>query len=104
MEADLAVMIVRFVDAHQPGWVECDFFDAHGHCHILREKVPGFTAADLGPQSLYPQSGAVRCEVLSHSVDAFGRSIFHITTARPCDIESAEGVTEFDVLSSQLSG
>jgi hypothetical protein len=28
MNMKLAVQIVRFVDKHQPGWVECEFVDA----------------------------------------------------------------------------
>jgi len=103
MEANLSVKIVRYVDDHQPGWVESQFIDAGGRCHTVRDKVPGFTDACLGPDSDYPQPGQLRCEILSESLGADGIRLVRITTARPCDIESTEGLSEFVVLSTQLS-
>ncbi len=103
MKMNLAVQIVRYVDDHQPGWVESQFVDAKGQCHTFRDKVPGFTAEHLGPESAYPQPGQVRCEALSQSQDALERTLIHISTARPDDIESTEGLSEFEVLSEQLS-
>jgi hypothetical protein len=43
----ISAQIVRFVDTHQPGWVECEFVDAEDWRHVLRDKVPIFTA-ELG--------------------------------------------------------
>ena len=103
MKMNLAVQIVRYVDNHQPGWVECQFVDAKGRRHAFIDKVPGFTAAHLGPESVYPQSAYVSCEVLSTSQDEDGRAMAHITTAHPYDIESTEGLSEFEVYSDQLS-
>jgi hypothetical protein len=99
----LAVQIVRFVDEHQPGWVECQFVDAAGRCHTFLDKVPIFATADLGPNSTYLHPGLIRCEVLSQSQDMLGRIIVNITTARPDHVESTEGLSDFAVLSDQLS-
>ena len=105
MEASLAVKIVRYVDDHFPGWVESEFVDADGRCHTIRDKVLGLTAdyASLGPDSDYPQPGQVRCEILYKSLGADGTRLVHITTARPWAMESTEGLSEFVVLSTQLS-
>ena len=99
----LTVEIVRYVDDHQPGWVESQFLDAQGKRHTFRDKVPGFTAIHLGPDSEYPQPGQVCCRVLSQTQDALGRTLVHISTAYPYDIESIEGLSEFNVLPTQLS-
>jgi hypothetical protein len=105
MEADLAVQIVRYVDDHFPGWVESEFVDADGRCHTIRDKVLVFTAdyARLGPDSDYPQPGQVRCEILSQSLRADDTRLVQIGVERPWAMESTEGLSEFVVLSTQLS-
>ena len=103
MRTNLAVKIVRYVDDHQPGWVEVEFVDAQGQHHTFVDKVPGFTSLPLDAHSSYPQPGQVACEVLSRSQDTLGRTLVSITTARPYHIESTEGASEFVVLPSQLS-
>jgi len=45
--AQLQVKIIRFVDAAQPGWVECELQDAHGHRHVFVDKIPIFTESTL---------------------------------------------------------
>ncbi|MGB7282298.1 MAG: hypothetical protein WBE13_08565 [Candidatus Acidiferrum sp.] len=99
----LAVQIVRFVDKAFPGWVECEFEDAVGRRHTLLDKVPGFTDMMLDETSVYPQVGAVRCDILSHWKDSPGRELLRVSTASPDAIASTEDVTEFFVLSSQVS-
>lgn len=99
----LAITIVRFVDDHQPGLVECEFADAEGRIHKIVEKIPLVTAADLWRDSTYPQPGSVACEVLRKWSDEHGRELARITTDRPWSIESTEGLSEFVMLSSQLS-
>jgi hypothetical protein len=98
----LAVQIVRFVDAHQPGFVACEFVDAEGRRHALIDKVPIFTSEYLDSSSTYPQAGAVPCVVLDRWRDNRGRDLVRITTARPAIIESTEGLSEFVVLSAQV--
>jgi hypothetical protein len=100
---DLMVQIVRFVDDDQPGFVECEFTDADGRPHRVIDKAPIFTTATVAADSIYPQPGAVRCRLLGVSQDRDGRRLFTISTADPFSIETAEGLTEFDVLTSQVS-
>src|ERR671922_2785040 len=97
---NLAVRIVRFVDDRFPGWVECQFADADGRVHTLVDKFPIFTAEMLDANSQYPRSGDVQCEVLSRSQDARRGELVRI---RMPGIESTEGLSEFVVLSTQLS-
>lgn len=98
----LAVRIVRFVDETQPGVVECEFVDASGHRHTLRDKVPIFSRDSLDASSEYPQLGVADCELLARWEDERGQELSRITTVRPFDIESLEGLSEFVVFSSQL--
>jgi hypothetical protein len=101
----LKIEIVRFVDSHQPGWVEAQFFDTNGRCHKIIDKVPAFvdSAAALDEDSVYPQPGDIVCEILSTSKDEGGRTVAHITIARPYSMESTDGLVEFDVWSGQVS-
>jgi hypothetical protein len=100
---ELAVQIVRFVDDYQPGIVEVEFTDAAGQPHLLIDKAPIFTTATLSADSIYPQPGTVRCSLLRVSQDIAGRTLITISTAEPFSIETAEGLTHFDVLPSQIS-
>ena len=97
------VQIVRFVDDHQPGWVECEFVDAEGHSHTIIEKVPVVTSEDLDAESRYPKAGTVRCEILKQYRDNEGRELVFITTDKPLGIESTEGESEFTVLASLIT-
>src|ERR1700692_4014306 len=98
----LRVSIIRFVDEHQPGFVECEFTDANGTVHTLVDKVPVFSLEDLWNDSVYPQPGFARCEVLARSQDSRGQ-LARVTIAKPDGLESMNGLSEFVVLESQLS-
>jgi SWIM/SEC-C metal-binding protein len=100
---ELTVQIARFVDEYQPGIVECEFTDAAGRLHRLIDKAPIFTTATLTADSVYPQPGAVRCKLVRAWQDTNGRRLFTVSTADPFSIETGEGLTEFDVLPSQVS-
>lgn len=100
----LTVQIVRCVDDSFPGWVDCEFVDAAGNLHTLRDKIPIFATEDLDATSPYPQPGVAACEVIDHWSDAEGRKLVLITTDRPCGIESLEGLTVFVVFATQLAG
>lgn len=100
----LRVSIVRFVDEHQPGFVECEFIDAFGIIHTLIDKMPIFSLDDLWSDSVYPQPGLARCEVLGQSQDSQGRRLARVTIAKPDGLESSRGLSEFVVLESRLSG
>jgi hypothetical protein len=100
---ELRVQIVRFVsDDPQPGIVACEFIDAEGQLHAFVDKVPMFTAESLDASSFYPTPGSAACEVLARWQDALGRELVRITTVRPFEIQSTEGLSEFVVLSTQF--
>lgn len=100
---ELSVNIVRFVDSYQPGIVECEFFDAYGNRHTLIVKAPYVSVEDLDASSKYPLSGAPQCEVSNRWRDTNDRELVGISIARPCYMESTEGVSEFVVLEAQVS-
>src|SRR5262245_4564730 len=96
------VTIVRYVRDDQPGWVECELFDAHGRRWVFVEKVPIVTADDLDATSAYPQPGFVAGEIVGRSQDASGCALIQIDLERPWGVESVEGETRFEVLPSSL--
>ncbi len=71
--------------------------------HTLIDKVPIFSYERLDPASFYPRPGVVRCEVLARWKDARDRDLVQITLATPDHIESTEGLSDFTVLSTQLT-
>jgi hypothetical protein len=90
----ISVRIVRFVDGHFPGWVECELVDAGGRRHIIIDKVPVLSDKDLDADSEYPTAGSVPCEVLNRYQDEKGRELVCVTTP---GIETKEGLSEFTV-------
>ncbi|MEO8043055.1 MAG: hypothetical protein ABI646_10625 [Acidobacteriota bacterium] len=97
----IKVEITRFVDDHQPGFVECLLIDAHGKEHLFIEKVPVVTLSDLNESSSYPAEGVIGCEVLKGSLDT-DIDIITVSTEQPWGIESTEGLLVFDLRSGQL--
>lgn len=100
---NVAVRIVRFVDGSFPGWVECELVDASGRCHILKDKVPIFTAEDLNADSKYPTPGLVACEVVERYHNEKGQELVRVSTVKPDGIESTEGMSDFTVPESAVS-
>src|SRR5688572_22766009 len=100
----IAVAIVRFMDEHQPGFVECEFNDAHGQLHVVVEKVLVVSTEDLRSNSPYPCAGGIECTVESEYEDHAGRSLVAVSTELPWHIESRTGQTSFELLSSQVAG
>lgn len=98
----LKVQIVRYVDDHFPGFVECELVDAGGHLHRFVEKGPVVSDEWPGPEDSYPKDGVFRCEILEERHGPDGHGLFRVTTQRPDYVETKEGVTEFVVLSSQV--
>ncbi len=97
----IEVEITRFVDASQPGFVECKLIDASGHEHLFVEKVPVVTLEYLDENSFYPQSGVVACSIVeTKRVD--NREVFRVNTEEPWGVESTTGEVEFDVFREQL--
>jgi hypothetical protein len=99
----IRVTIVRFVVEQQPGFVETEFADANGTVHTLVDKVPVFSPEDLWSDSVYPQPGFARCEVLARSQDSHGRNLASVSIAKPDGLESTTGLSEFVVIESQIS-
>lgn len=100
---DIAVQIVRFVDSDFPGWVECELVDAAGRRHILKDKVPIFTVEDLDANSHYPTPGFVACEVVERYRDEKGQELVRVSTIKPYDVVSTEGLSEFIVPASLVT-
>jgi hypothetical protein len=98
----VSIEITRFVDDHQPGFVECILVDADGLQHTFVEKVPIISPNNLGPTSIYPCAGVVQCEVEEEWTDGAGRCLVRVNTDIPWHVESTEGVTRFVVLASQI--
>ena len=98
----LAVQVERFVDDHQPGFVECVLVDADGRHHKFIEKGPVVSTANLWTDSDYPQPGCLGCTIDREWVDELGRCLVRVSTESPWSIESIAGETEFTVLEQQI--
>ena len=98
----LRIAIVRYVDNHFPGFVECELVDAEGRLHSFIEKAPVVSDEWPGPNDSYPMSGEIRCEILEQWRAPDGRDLIRVTTAQPDYVESKDGNTKFVVLSSQV--
>ena len=96
------VEIVRWVDDHQPGIVECRLTDRHGRAWAFIEKLPVVSNADLDGRSGYPQPGVIACEILNTRRDASGREFTVIDTERSWGIGSAENVIRFEVFTDDI--
>ena len=97
----LAVDIVRFVDEHQPGFVECRLLDAQGHTHCFIEKVPVVSTENLSSSSTYPRPGTIACQIVQRSMDG-SRQLLKVNTELPWHVESTTGATEFVVALAQV--
>lgn len=97
----IKVEIGRYLDDHQPGWVECQFVDAQGYGWSFVEKVPVVSMEDLDRNSTYPRPGRIACQVIGKRYVG-GKEVVTIDTAKPWGIESTTGQTYFDVVSEQL--
>jgi hypothetical protein len=96
------VTIVRYVRDDQPGWVECELFDAHGRRWVFVEKTAFVSADRLDAASAYPLVGFIACEIVGRGRDASGCELIQIDLERPWGVESGEGETRFEVLPSSL--
>ncbi len=99
----LLTALGRFIPVDEPllsSNKECELIDAEGRRHIIVDKVPVLTCEDLDAQSKYPTPGSVPCEVLRRYRDESGRELARVSTARPADIETKEGLSEFTVPAS----
>jgi hypothetical protein len=98
----VSVQITKFVDPHQPGFVECHLLDALGRLWSFVEKVPVVSTEDLDYSSTYPRAGVIACEVVARRTDGEGREVVEIDTELPWHVETVEGVTRFTVWPQQV--
>lgn len=98
----IKIQVISHVDKAQPGWVECRFYDAWDKEHTIHEKVPIVTNNILDENSEYPQEGIIACEFIEKWVDQTGREIYTVSTDKPWDIETIDGLNKFDLLCGQL--
>jgi len=94
---NLAVQIVRLIDEHSPGFVECVLIDAEGVQHEFVEKGPVVSTSDLRSDSHYPQLGYIGCVIEEEWIDELGRSLVRVSTEKLWSIESVAGETKFTV-------
>jgi hypothetical protein len=100
----IKVGIDKFISDDQPGFVECSFIDAWGKQHTVQEKIPVVTDKYLDTNSNYPQEGVITCIVIKEWQDKEGRLIITVDTERPWDVDTIEGLTQFDLLYLQVEG
>jgi hypothetical protein len=98
----LLVQIDRFVDEHQPGFVECSLVDSSGEAHLFLEKVPIVTTENLWSNSQYPQPGAIACRVERELRGQEGEPLVQVSTEFPWHVESTTGKRQFIVRASQI--
>lgn len=98
----VGVQIIRWVDDHQPGFIECRFTDRSGRERMVIEKLPIVSDAQLNQASSYPQLGSIPCTVASRARDQSGREVAEVDTTAPIFIEAVDGETRFQVFVSDL--
>lgn len=96
------VQINRWVDDHQPGFVECRFIDRSGRERMIIEKLPIVSEVQLDQGSSYPQLGSIPCTVVSRTRDQSGREIAEVDITAPIFIEAVDGETRFQVFADDL--
>ena len=99
---NLAVQIVRLIDEHSPGFVECVLIDAEGGQHEFVEKGPVVSTSDLRSDSHYPQLGYIGCVIEEEWLDELGRKLVRVSTIKPWSIESVTGASAFTVFKKQI--
>jgi hypothetical protein len=98
----IVIEIIRLLSDDYPGFVECRFIDAWQKEHIIQEKIPVVSDRLLDEKCEYPVAGIVACELLRKWTDNEGRRLLKISTKKPWDIETVEGLNEFDLLEEHL--
>ncbi|MBQ7776800.1 MAG: hypothetical protein IJ379_12850 [Lachnospiraceae bacterium] len=100
MIVEIKVEIIKITDySAYPGWCEVVLTDAHGVEHHFQDKIPIFTAEDIDLDTVLPVKGIVAGEVLTQS-----ENIVKVSTRLPDDVESVEGLQEFEVFEADVQG
>lgn len=66
------------------------------------EKGPIVSANTLTPETLYPQSGQVECQILTEHIDSNNRTVLTIDISFPFAMETEDGQVKFDVFADQV--
>jgi hypothetical protein len=96
------VSITRYVSDDNPGFVECEFVDAHGARWRFVEKSPVVSAQYLDARTVYPQPGVIACEIADRRCNVAGQEIIVIDTERPWGVDSVDGSHRFEVAPPSL--
>lgn len=86
----------RWVDDHQPGWVEVVLTDAHDNRWVVVEKVPVLGDESLTRDTAYPRTTQIPCE--AEPEDAEGRVLVTLLHG----IEAKGGENRFVVRASSV--
>jgi len=98
----LNVTITRFIDQHQPGFVECVLVDVRGRKWIFNEKIPIVSSEILDADSEYPRPGFIGCSIIRWQQNEGGRQSVVVNTEQPWHVESTDGNTVFEVFVEQI--
>lgn len=98
----IKIEITKFIDHHQPGFVEARLFDVWSREYIFQEKLPIFTSDDLDNESDYPKPGVIACIKVKEFYDNTNCKIIVIDTNEIWGVQSLDERREFEVLENQL--
>lgn len=102
MTVRIRAQIVRMVDPHYPGFVECELVDVDGVRWSIVDKVPVVTLEDLDERSSYPRSVELACTVLERFRSPEGIELALIDIGSPWGLQASDGETTFEVRVDQL--
>jgi hypothetical protein len=91
------VSITAYVDDDYPGFVECNFTDAHQQRHCFLEKTVYVSADLIDSTTSYPYPGVIACEIVGRRFGDSDTEIISIDSELPWGIESIDGLTQFEV-------
>ena len=94
---NVEVSILRMIDDHYPGFVECELIDLDGKRHMFVDKLPIFEGDEADVDAGFPRIGYIRCQVVRSTVDTA-----LIDTGLPDAVESKSGETRFLVRLPQI--
>jgi hypothetical protein len=99
----IRVTITRYIDPEpQPGIVEFELVDIHGHIWRFLDKTAIVSWDHIDAGSKYPRAGVVAVVILSRRVDTSGREIVLVDTSRPWGVDTVDDVSHFEVFADQL--
>jgi hypothetical protein len=101
--AALKVTVVAWHENSPPGFVLCSLVDRSGKDWRIILKYYDVTKEELGPDSGYPLSGLVACQVLERGVDENGKGAAKIELDVPLENLNENGVDQFDIFTDQLT-